>query len=397
MKKYKILIVDDELSVRISLEDWFLEDGFNVETASSGEEALNKMTKGPYDIILLDIKMPGMDGITLQRKIREIDKQAVIIIMTAYAAVDTAVEALKLGAFDYVSKPFDPDDLTHLIRNALKQKELTDENIKLKEKITELTGFEEIIGESEAAKKIIEHIKKAAKIDTAVLIEGERGTGKEYIARAIHGSSQRRFSPFVPFNNSGAIPDSLIESELFGHEKGAIKHAQYRRKGKIELANGGTLFIADIDALSAKTQTDLLKVLETNGFTRLGGREEISVDFRLMSSSKMNMQEIVKEQKFREDLFYKINVFTIRVPPLRERKEDILPMAHHFIEQFSLSMGIERKTMSSEVKQLILDYSWPGNIRELKNAIERALVIGRGSEICVEDLPFQHKVEENKS
>lgn len=390
MKKNKILIVDDELSVRTSLEMWFLEDGFCVETAASGEEGLNKMHAGPYDILLLDIKMPGMDGITLQKKIKEIDDRAMVIIMTAYAAVDTAVEALKLGAFDYISKPFEPEDLSRLVFNALKQKELADENMQLKEQMSELMEVEEIIGVSSGINKIKEMVGSVAKIDSSVLIRGEGGTGKEHIARVIHHQSNRRYSPFVIFNNSRAIPESLLESELYGHEKGAIKNAQCRRKGKIELANGGILAIADIDAFTLQMQGDLIRVLESKKFMRLGGREEVEVDFRLICMTKKDLEKLVKKEQFREDLYYWINVCSIFIPPLRERSEDILPLARHFITKFSRKFGIQEKRLHPEAEKCLLGYSWPGNVLELENVIERAQVIGKESEIIHKDFPFHH-------
>ena len=396
MKPYKILIVDDELSVRTSLKEWFLEEGFTVETAESGEDALNKMHTGPYDLILLDIKMPGMDGITLQKKIKEIDEDAIIIIMTAYASVDTAVEALKLGAFDYVTKPFDPDDLSQLIRNALKQKELTSENVQLKEKISELSGVDDIIGQSEEMKRVFEMVDTVAETDSTVLIRGESGTGKELIARAIHSRSKRRYFPIVAVN-CGAIPETLLESELFGHEKGAFTGAQYRRKGKLELANGGTLFLDEIGDISFKMQIDLLRVLEGKRFTRLGGSEEISVDFRLICATNKNLEKLVEEEKFREDLYYRINVFSIFLPPLRKRKSDIIMLANHFIQKYARSMGKPKKSIASNVQEMMLEYSWPGNVRELENAIERAMVIGKGPEISIEDLPLHINTTEKSN
>ncbi len=396
MKPTKILIVDDELSVRTSLEEWFIEDGFKVVTADSGESALNQMHAGPYDLILLDIKMPGMDGITLQRKIREIDAEAIVIIMTAYASVDTAVEALKQGAFDYVTKPFDPDDLSRLVRNALKQKNLTEENLKLKEKITEMGGVDEIVGDSPEMKRVFEMVHTVAETDSTVLIRGESGTGKELIARAIHSHSKRRYFPIVAVN-CGAIPESLLESELFGHEKGAFTGAQYRRKGKIELANGGTLFLDEIGDITAKMQVDLLRVLENKRISRLGGSEEIQVDFRLICATNKNLEKLVDEEKFREDLYYRINVFTIGLPPLRERRGDILPLARHFIKKYARSMGKPEKKISPEAEELLLGYPWPGNVRELENAIERAMVVGKKSEIQLEDLPLHLNGREHRN
>jgi len=393
MKPYKILIVDDELSVRTSLEEWFLEDGFQVVTAESAEDTLMKMHAGPYDLILLDIKMPGMDGITLQKKIKKIDPQAIIIIITAYASVDTAVEALKLGAFDYVTKPFDPENLSNLVSNALKQKHLTDENIRLKEKISELSDVDEIVGESDEMKRVLEMVYTVAETDSTVLIRGESGTGKELIARAIHSHSKRRYFPIVAVN-CGAIPEGLLESELFGHERGAFTGAHYRRKGKIELANGGTLFLDEIGDISSKMQVDFLRVLESKRFTRLGGNEEIQVDFRLVCATNKNLEKLVEEEKFREDLYYRINVFTIFIPPLREHRSDIIPLAKHFIQKYSRSMGKPEKRISPQVEELLLSYPWPGNVRELENAIERAMVIGKKPEICLEDLPLSVNTRE---
>jgi DNA-binding NtrC family response regulator len=275
MTARKILIVDDELSVRQSLQEWFLEDGFAVATAEDGAEALRKMDDGPYDIVLLDLKMPGMDGITVQKRIRDVDKDASIIILTAYASVETAVEALKLGAFDYVTKPIDPDDLSHLIRNALRQRELSEENVRLRNKVKEMAAASPIIGECPKMQRVFELIHTVAETDSTVVIRGESGTGKELIARAIHVQSGRRFFPIVTVN-AGSIPETLLESELFGHEKGAFTGAQYRRKGKVELAHGGTLFLDEIGDVTPKMQIDLLRVIETKRFTRLGGNQEIS-------------------------------------------------------------------------------------------------------------------------
>jgi DNA-binding NtrC family response regulator len=387
MKPFKIFIVDDELSVRASLQEWFEEDGYNVVTAKSGEEALKKLNQGPFDLILLDIKMPGIDGITLQKKIMEIDPESIIIIITAYASVDTAVEALKGGAFDYLTKPFDPENLSNLINNALKQRTLTEENIKLKEKISELSGVDEIVGDSDEMNRVMEMVNTVSETDSTVLIRGESGTGKELIARAIHSHSKRRYFPIVAVN-CGAIPETLLESELFGHEKGAFTGAHYRRKGKIELANGGTLFLDEIGDISAKMQIDLLRVFENKSFNRLGGQEEINVDFRLVCATNKNLEKLVEDEKFREDLYYRINVFTILIPPLRERRTDILPLTNHFIQKYARSMGKQEKKLTPDVEEVLLSYPWPGNVRELENAIERAMVIGKKSEIHVEDLPL---------
>jgi DNA-binding NtrC family response regulator len=394
MTARKILIVDDEVSVRQSLQEWFLEDGFHVETAEDGAAALRQMDKGPYDIILLDLKMPGMDGIAVQKRVREVDKNVCIIILTAYASVETAVEALKLGAFDYVTKPVDPDDLSHLVQNALRQRELSEENVRLREKVSELAGATPIIGESPKMQRVFELIRTVAETDSSVVIRGESGTGKELIARAIHAQSKRRFFPIVAVN-AGSIPETLLESELFGHEKGAFTGAQYRRKGKIELAHGGTLFLDEIGDVTPKMQIDLLRVLETKRFTRLGGNQEITSDFRLVCATHKNLEQLVQQSEFREDLYYRINVFSIDIPPLRDRREDIVLLTQHFINAYARAMGKSVRTLSPEARHLLEGYHWPGNVRELENAIERAMVIGKGTAIEPEDLPLRPAPEES--
>ena len=388
-RKKKILIVDDELSVRSSLREWFLEDGFAVETAEDGEAALRAMhAAGPFDVFVIDLKMPGMDGITLQKRVQAVDKDAAIIILTAFASVDTAVEALKLGAFDYITKPVDPDDLSNAVRNAITQKELSEENVRLREKVTELAFASPIIGESGKMRQVMEMIDAVAETDATVVIRGESGTGKELIARAIHARSPRRFFPIVAVN-CGSIPDTLLESELFGHEKGAFTGAQYRRKGKLELANGGTLFLDEIGDIPAQMQVDLLRVLEAKRFTRLGGNQEITSDFRLVCATNQDLERLVQEGSFREDLYYRVNVFTIDVPPLRDRPEDIPLLARFFVDKYAHAMSRPVKEVSPAAEALLLEYDWPGNVRELENAIERALVIGKSDEVRPADLPLQ--------
>ena len=386
MTDRRILIVDDELSVRGSLEEWFREDGFQVETAEDGLAAIRAMERGPYDIVLLDLKMPGMDGIAVQKRVREIDPRATIIILTAYASVETAVEALKLGAFDYVTKPVDPDELSNLVRNALNARALAEENVRLKETVSELTQAAPILAVSAKMEHVLELVRTVAETDSSVVIRGESGTGKELIARAIHAQSRRRYFPLVAVN-AGSIPETLLESELFGHEKGAYTGAQYRRKGKIELANGGTLFLDEIGDITPKMQIDLLRVLETHRFTRLGGNQEIESDFRLVCATHRNLEKLVEEEQFREDPFYRVNVFSIQVPPLRERPEDVLPLARFFIEKYARAMGKPAKAVAPEAEAVLLAYRWPGNVRELENAVERAMVVGRGPALEARDLP----------
>jgi DNA-binding NtrC family response regulator len=381
-----ILIVDDEMSVRSSLEEWFREDGFRVETAEDGQAALRAMEHGPFDVVLLDLKMPGMDGIAVQKRVREIDPEATIIILTAYATVETAVEALKLGAYDYVTKPVDPDDLSHLVQNALRSRALAEENVRLKEKVSELTTAEPIVAVSTKMLHVLEMVRTVAQTDSSVLIRGESGTGKELIARAIHAQSKRRFFPLVAVN-AGSLPETLLESELFGHEKGAFTGAQYRRKGKIELAHGGTLFLDEIGDISPKTQIDLLRVLETHRFARLGGNQELQSDFRLVCATHTNLEQLVAERRFREDLFYRINVFSIEVPPLRDRPEDILPLTTCFIEKYARAMGKPVVPVSPAAEAVLHSHRWPGNVRELENAVERAMVVGHGPALEARDLP----------
>ncbi len=392
MKKRRILIVDDERSVRRSLKEWFLEDGFEVEIAEDGPQALLTMDSGPFDIFIVDLKMPGMDGITLLKQIQEGDKNATVIILTAYASVETAVEALKQGAFDYVTKPVDPDELSNLVRNALRQQDLTEENLRLKERVSEMNLPTPIVGESAGMRRILETIRTVAETDSTVVVLGESGTGKELIARAIHAQSKRRFAPIVAVN-CGAIPETLLESELFGHEKGSFTGAQYRRKGKIELANGGTLFLDEIGDITPKMQVDLLRVLETRSFTRLGGNKEIESDFRLVCATNRNLEQLVADGAFREDLYYRIKVFSVEIPPLRERRDDILPLARHFVSKYARSMGKAEKPITPKAQEVMEGYRWPGNVRELENAIERAMVIGKDPEIQSKDLPLQ--IEEN--
>jgi len=388
MKKPRIMIVDDEQSVRSSLREWFLEDGFEVETAEDGLDALKKLDSGPFDLMIVDLKMPRMDGITLQRRLHEVDPGGTIIILTAFAAVDTAVEALKLGAFDYVTKPVDPDELSHTVRRALEQKRLTEENVRLREKVSELSSSSPIIGGSPAMGHVMDLVGTVAETEASVVIRGESGTGKELIARAIHAASPRRFFPIVAVN-CGAIPETLLESELFGHEKGAFTGAHYRRKGKIELANGGTLFLDEIGEIPPKMQVDLLRVLESHRFTRLGGTQEIESDFRLVCATNRDLEALVKNEAFREDLYYRINVFSIDLPPLRDRLEDIPLLTEHFVDKYSRSMGKPPKLMTEEAVELLQSYDWPGNVRELENAIERAMVVGQGNRIRSEDLPLR--------
>ncbi|MGB2958881.1 MAG: sigma-54 dependent transcriptional regulator [Bacteroidota bacterium] len=382
-----IMIVDDELIVRDSLTKWFREDGYQVEAAENAATALKKLQTRCCTLMLVDIKMPGMDGIELLERVKEIDKNIIVIIITAFASVDTAVKALKKGAFDYITKPIDPDYLDHVVEKALRQHELTLENVRLRGVVSELAGASEIIGESPEIKGVLELVQTVAPTDTTVMIRGESGTGKELVARAIHNGSGRKFFPIVTVN-CGAMTETLLESELFGHERGAFTGAQYRRKGKVELADGGTLFLDEVGNIDAKTQMDLLRVIESKQFTRVGGTEVLKSDFRVICATNRNLEVAVKEGSFREDLYYRLNVFTIEMPPLRGRRGDVAILARHFLEKYARQMNKHVRSFNPEAMHALKAYDWPGNVRELENAVERAMVVAPGPTIEKQHLPL---------
>ena len=386
-KKISILIVDDESSVRDSLYNWFIEDGYHVAVAEDGKKALTILEAESFDIILADIKMPGMDGLEMLSRIKTIKKDSIVIMMTAFATVETAVQALKEGAFDYVTKPFDPDDLSHLIRNASKQISLMEENEILKEKVVSLENVEDLIGESAAMQKVLREIESVAQSNASVIITGESGTGKELVARAIHANSPRKFSPLVSVH-CGALSESLLESELFGHEKGAFTGAIYNRKGRFEMADNGTIFLDEIATISPKMQIELLRVLESKSFVRVGGNKEIKSDFRVICATNRDLKTMVENGAFREDLYYRLNVVNIYVPPLRERVEDIPLLAGYFIKKYCTTMNRPEMTIEPAALKRLEEFPFPGNIRELENMIERAIVVGNGKKITLKDLPI---------
>ncbi|HKJ43861.1 MAG TPA: sigma-54 dependent transcriptional regulator [Sunxiuqinia sp.] len=387
-KKISILIVDDERSVRDSLYNWFIEDGYNVVCAEDAKKALVLLESESFDIVLADIKMPGMDGLEMLKRIKTIHHEAIVIMMTAFATVNTAVQALKDGAFDYVTKPFDPDDLSHMIRNAAKQASLIEENEILKDKVVSLENVEDLIGKSEAMQRVLREIESVAQSNASVIITGESGTGKELVARAIHSNSPRKFFPLVSVH-CGALSESLLESELFGHEKGAFTGAVYNRKGRFEMADNGTIFLDEIATISPKMQVELLRVLETKSFVRVGGNKEIKSDFRVICATNRDLKAMVDIGTFREDLFYRLNVVNIQVPPLRERVEDIPLLTEYFIKKYCTTMN--RPVMSIEPAALarLAEFPFPGNIRELENMVERAIVVGNNKKICLKDLPIE--------
>ncbi|MFZ2285974.1 MAG: sigma-54 dependent transcriptional regulator [Bacteroidales bacterium] len=386
-EKISILIVDDEESVRDSLSNWFIEDGYSVDCAENAKKALHMLEDKEFDIILADIKMPGMDGMEMHRRIKALNRDSIVIIMTAFASVDTAVQALKDGAFDYITKPFDPDDLSHLIRNAAAQIALRSENEVLRRRVTTLEDIDDLIGQSEAIGKVLKQIENVAQSNSSVIITGESGTGKELVARAIHANSSRKYFPLVSVH-CGALTESLLESELFGHEKGAFTGATFNRKGRFEMADGGTIFLDEIATISSKMQVELLRVLETKSFIRVGGNREISSDFRVICATNRDLKSMVRNGTFREDLYYRLNVVNITIPPLRERTEDIPLLVNHFIKKYCTSMSRDMITIEPAALKQLEQFEFPGNVRELENMIERAIVIGNGREIRLKDLPM---------
>jgi DNA-binding NtrC family response regulator len=336
------------------------------------------------------MRMPGMSGLELLVKIKEIDPVCIVILITAFASVPSAIQALKEGAYDYVTKPVDPDELNHIVKNALEQKSLKDENIILKTKIEQMIIPDNLIGDSSEMLKIFELINSVAPTDTTVMIRGESGTGKELVAKAIHLNSKRKYFPIVTVN-CGAIAETLLESEFFGHEKGAFTGANYRRKGKFEMANGGTIFLDEIGSISLKMQVELLRIIETKKFCRVGGNDIITSDFRVIAATNEALEDLVKQGKFREDLYYRLNVFSLFIPPLRERRKDISSLAYFFLRKYSSAMNKNIDKISDEAMEFLNNFDWPGNVRELENAIERAVVVGKTGVLELKDLPFSSR------
>jgi DNA-binding NtrC family response regulator len=384
-----VLIVDDEETICESLKAWFAKDGYQVETALSGADALRRLQERQFDIYLVDIKMPGMDGIELLSRLKEHHPDAVVIMITAHGSVETAVEAMKRGAMDYLCKPFDPDELSLLMERLLSHKALRDENTALKEQLIEChEGFFDVfIVHSDLMRSIFSTILEIAPSSAPVLITGETGVGKEMVAKAIHYRSERSCGPFLAVN-CGSLSESLLESELFGHEKGAFTGAVKARRGRLEMAHNGTLFLDEVGEISTKMQVSLLRVLEEKSFVRLGGAQTIQSDFRLISATHRDLPGLIKEGQFRQDFFYRINVITIHIPPLRERLEDIPVLADHFLKRYTEETGKHLEGFTQRALGLLTSYHWPGNIRELRNVVERAVVIARGRMIGAEELTF---------
>jgi two-component system response regulator AtoC len=389
MKRVRILVVDDEPIVRESLHDWLTDTGYEVFTAENGPKALEIIEEERPGIVIADLVMPGMDGIELMKRAKEIDPSIEVIIITAYASISTAIAAMKEGAYDYIEKPFCPERAELLIEKLAEHQKLVEENLSLRLRLEDHYRFENIIAKSSKMQRVIEVIKIVAKSNATVLITGESGTGKELVARAIHSQSHRRGKPFVAVS-CAALPESLLESELFGHEKGSFTGAYAQKKGRFEFASGGTLFLDEVGEMSANIQVHLLRVLEEKEFTRVGGNQPIKVDVRVVSATNKDLKKAVASGEFREDLYYRLNVVTIELPPLRERKEDIPLLAQHFLNDFALENQKRITGFSPEATESLLAYDWPGNVRELENAIERAVILAKDSVITVAELPQEN-------
>ncbi|MBU0544002.1 MAG: sigma-54 dependent transcriptional regulator [Proteobacteria bacterium] len=387
MKRARILVVDDELIMRESLSGWLQRDGHEVETAESGEDALDKIKEVRFDILLVDIKMAGMSGLDVLKRVKDDDPDVAIVMITAFGSIPTAIEAIKNGAFDYLLKPFDPHELGVLIEKIQESQAQAVENLYLREQYKERTRFESLIGQSPVMQEIFDLIQNVAPTNSTVLITGETGTGKGLAAKAIHSNSPRCHGPFV-IVNCGAIPEHLMESELFGYQKGAFTDAKSTKKGRLEMAHGGTLFLDEIGEISMRMQIDLLRVLEDHIFYRVGGTQPMEADFRVIAATNRNLQEAIKDGSFREDLYYRLNVFSFNMPSLSERKEDIPLLADHFLHRFSNETNKQIDNISREAMDEMMLYEWPGNIRELENAIERAVVVSKKRKIMPEDLPI---------
>ncbi len=382
-----ILVVDDEQIVRESLGAWLREDGHKTRLCADGRQALAAARDEEFELALVDLKMPGMDGLEVARRLRDFSPRTTVVVMTAFASVDTAVLALKEGAYDYITKPFDPEVLSHLLRRAREERELRRQNTGLRKKLAAATQPPQIQGSSPALQRVVELIENVAPGQTSVLITGESGVGKELVARAIHAGSPRALMPLV-IVNCGALPEGTLESELFGHERGAFTGAQYRHKGKFELADGGTLFLDEIGEVSQRMQVEMLRVLEEKRVVRMGGHTSVRADFRVVAATNRDLKRAVKEGHFREDLYYRLNVFHIDVPPLRDRVGDIEELALHFAARLARQMNRAVPSIQEDAMQRLMEYDWPGNVRELANAIERAMVVSRNNLLRLEDLPI---------
>ena len=389
MKKSVILLIDDDDSLRRVMEFSLTEAGHTVQAAASGEDGLRLFEKGAFDAVITDITMPGMSGMEVLAKVRQRVPTIPVIVITAYGTIESAVEAMKQGAFDYITKPFNRDELRLTLEKAIKMRRLEKENVELRAEVTDRYCFESIIGSSEKMKEVLDLAGRVAASDASLLITGESGTGKELLAKGVHFNSQRANGPFIAVN-CAAIPEALIESELFGHVKGSFTGAVRDKEGKFELADGGTLFLDEVGDLRIDLQSKILRALQEREVDRVGGNKPVTVDVRVIAATNRDIERAVKEGAFREDLYYRLNVITLFIPPLRERKEDIPLLAGHFLKKFNTDADVH---MDASALSALTAYGWPGNVRELENVIERASVLKRGSLITREELPDNLKKE----
>jgi DNA-binding NtrC family response regulator len=390
---WHILVIDDEEVMRESLAAWLREDGYIVETAASGREGIALAKEKDFAIYFVDLKMPGgIDGIETMLEIRHLQPEASIIIITAYATVDTAITAMKEGAQEYIVKPCNPEEISLLVSRIIKVKNLQRENLILRKKLSRQYSFQDILSKNPRMQEIFQLIRDVSSLRSTVLIQGESGTGKELIARAIHSSGDRAAKPFVGVS-CAALAETLLESELFGHEKGSFTGATVQKKGKFEMADLGTIFLDEIGDISPKLQLDLLRVLQERSFYRVGGSEELAVDVRVIAATNVDLEKAVQEGRFRDDLFYRLNVINIRIPALRERPEDIPLLVHHFIEEISHELGKDVQEITEDAMKLLLDHPWPGNVRELQNAIERGIITSRTRVLAPEDFSFLRQMD----
>ena len=386
MKKEKILVIDDEPDMLSGCQKLLETVGYAVVVAESGESGLALFETESPDLVIVDLKMPGLDGIGVLENILACDREAVVIVFTGYGTIESAVEAIKAGAFDFIQKLFDPDEFLIVIERALKLRQVRMENIALKEMLNTRFRFENIIGNSEAITQVFDLMRKISNTPANILITGESGTGKELVARCIHANSKRSHKPFVPLN-CGGLPENLVESEIFGHTKGAFTDAKQNRAGLIEHAKGGTFFLDEIGELPMHLQVKFLRVLEDHKIRRLGSNEEIEIDIRLICATNQNIEALIREGGFREDLFFRINTFEIHLPPLRDRHGDIQLLAHHFLNDFAETSEKVVQEISTEAMDVLCEYTWPGNVRELMHVMERAIALSDTDTIQIEDLP----------
>ncbi len=387
MSKAKILIVDDELIMRESLGEWLERDGYWVMKADSGERAVEMVQKTMFDVLLVDMKMEKMSGLEVLQHVKRHDPEVAVVIITAYGSISGAVDAMKHGAWDYLLKPFDPAELGMLIQKILRHQAQNRENQFLKAQDRDRTRFESLIGQTSAMQAVFNLIEDVARAQSTVLINGETGTGKGLAAKAIHAKSSRAKGPFAVVN-CGAFPERLLESELFGFQKGAFTDAKTTKKGRLELAHGGTLFLDEIGEISPRMQVDLLRVLEDRVFYRLGGTQPIEADFRIIAATNRDLEKAIREKAFREDFYYRLNVISFSMPPLRDRKADLPLLSLHFLKRFARETNGVMAHISRRAMAVMMRYDWPGNVRELENAIERAVVVGKGKRMMPEDLPM---------